>query len=228
MTLRSTILSLFPAIVMLMGCLSFLWICYSPGIFTVTLFLFVIYAFPLLIHKIHDHFYPIKEGISYLQGNEYSPWWGSHQIQSIYITFGVLESVLRLIPGAFSLWLRLWGAKVGKNVYWTPKVEIADRSLIEIGDNVIFGQSCGILSHVVKPKKQNLMLYVKKVKIGNNVFLGAGSYLGPGVFIEDKNFIAADSRLYPNTIIANNSDKKQIELLNQQTSSESKSSVSDY
>ena len=169
MTLRSTILSLFPAIVMLMGCLSFLWICYSPGIVTVTIFLFVLYAFPLLIHKIHDHFYPIKEGISYLQGNEYSPWWGSHQIQSVYITFGVLESVLRLIPGAFSLWLRLWGAKVGKNVYWTPKLEVADRSLIEIGDNVIFGQSCGILSHVVKPKKQNLMLYVKKVKIGNNV-----------------------------------------------------------
>lgn len=203
MTFRSTILSFFPAVVMLVGCLSFLWICNSPGFFSVATFLFSLYGFPLLIHKIHCHFYPIKEGISYLKGQEYSPWWGSHQIQSIYITFGALESALRLIPGAFSFWLRLWGAKVGKNVYWTPTLEIADRSLIEIGDNVVFGQNCGILSHVIKPKKQDLMLYVKRVKIGSNVFIGAGSYLGPGVVIEDENFIVADSKLYPNTAINN-------------------------
>jgi len=202
MTLRSTILSFFPAAVMLMGLISFLWICNSPGIFSVASLIFSLYAFPLLIHKIHNHFYPIQEGISYLQSKEYSPWWGSHQIQSIYITFDCLESGLRLIPGAFSLWLRLWGAKVGQNVYWTPKLEIADRSLIEIGDNVVFGQSCGILSHAIKPKKQNLMLYVKKVKIGSNVFIGAGSYLAPGVIIENETFVPADSRLYPNKVIS--------------------------
>ncbi|MEB3215305.1 MAG: DapH/DapD/GlmU-related protein [Nostocales cyanobacterium 94392] len=203
MTLRSTILSFFPAAVMLMGFLAFLWICYSPGIFSVASLIFSLYGFPLLIHKIHNHFCPVAEGISYLQGKEYSPWWGSHQIQSIYITFDCLESALRLIPGAFSLWLRLWGAKVGKNVYWTPKFQIADRSLIEIGDNVVFGQSCGILSHAIKPKKQNLMLYVKKIKIGSNVFIGAGSYLAPGVIVKDKTFVPADSRLYPNKVIEN-------------------------
>ncbi|MGF1675550.1 MAG: acyltransferase [Rivularia sp. (in: cyanobacteria)] len=203
MTLISTILAFFPAAVMLMGFLSFLWICDSPGIFSVATFIFSLYGFPLLIYKIHNHFYPIEEGISYLQGKEYSPWWGSHQIQAIYITFDFLESVLRLIPGAFSLWLRLWGAKVGQNVYWTPKLQIADRSLIEIGDNVIFGQSCGILSHAIKPKKDNLMLYVKKVKIGNSAFIGAGSYLAPGVTIKDEIFVPADSRLYPNIVIEN-------------------------
>ena len=108
MTITSTILSLFPATVMLMGFLSFLWICYSPGIVSIASFLFSLYLFPLLIYKIHNYFYPIKEGISYLQIKKYSPWWGSHQIQSIYITFTALESALRLIPGAFSLWLRLW------------------------------------------------------------------------------------------------------------------------
>ncbi len=203
MTLKSTILSLFPAVVMLLGFISFLWICYSPGIFSVAAFLFSFYGFPLLIHKIHDYFYPIEEGISYLQGKEYSPWWGSHQIQSIYITFSFFESALRLIPGAFSLWLRLWGAKVGQNVYWTPNLEIADRSLIEIGDRVVFGQSCGLFAHIVKPKKQDLMLYVKKIKIGNNVFLGANSYLAPGVIIPDGTFISADSRLYPNALVGN-------------------------
>ncbi|MBV6623477.1 MAG: acyl transferase [Rivularia sp. (in: Bacteria)] len=204
MTIQSKILCLFPSAVMLLAFICFLWICQSPSFYNITALLFTLYGFPLLIHKIHNYFYPLEEGVSYLKGKEYSPWWGSHQIQSIYISFTALESALRLIPGAFSLWLRLWGAKVGKNVYWTPKLEIADRSLIEIGNNVVFGQDCGVISHVIKPKKQDLMLYVKKVKIGNNVFIGAGSYLAPGVIIKDETFVPAQSRLYPNKVVSPN------------------------
>lgn len=214
MTITSAILTFFPAAVMLLGFLSFLWVCYYPGIFSVAALLFSFYGFPLLIHKIHDYFYPIEEGISYLGGKEYSPWWGSHQIQLIYVTFSFLESALRLIPGAFSLWLRLWGAKVGKHVYWTPAIEIADRSLIEIGDRVLFGQSCGIFPHVVKPKKQDLMLYVKKVKIGSDVFIGAGSKLTPGVIVKDKTFLPVNSCLYPNKVVSNELEKANLELTN--------------
>ena len=106
------------------------------------------------------------------------------------------------------------GAKIGKNVYWTPTLEIGDRSLIEIGgggggggDRVLFGQSCGIFPHVVKPKKQDLMLYVKKVKIGSDVFIGAGSKLTPGVTVKDQTFVPANSCLYPNTIISDELQK---------------------
>ncbi|MGI2903149.1 acyl transferase [Tolypothrix sp. VBCCA 56010] len=157
-----------------------------------------LYVFPLLIHRIHEYFYPLKEGISYLAGKNYSPWWGSHQIQVIYIAFPALETLLRLIPGAFSLWLRLWGAKVGKNVYWTPQLEISDRALIEIGDNVVFGNGVGIYSHIIKPKKQDLLLYVKKVKIGNNVFLGAWNHIAPGVTIADGTYVPVFTHVYPN------------------------------
>ncbi|MEC4819445.1 MAG: acyl transferase, partial [Scytonema sp. PMC 1069.18] len=144
----------------------------------------------------------LKEGISYLCGQDYSPWWGSHQIQVIYITFPAIEAILRLIPGAFSLWLRLWGSQVGKGIYWTPHLEIADRGLLEIGDGVVFGHSIGLYSHIIKPKKQDLMLYVKKVKIGSNVFIGAGSHLGPGVLVEDEIFVPVNSYLFPNKAVS--------------------------
>lgn len=201
MTFLSTLLSWFPTLVMLMALASFLWVCFLPNIVSMTILFFCLYIFPLLIYRTHEKFFPIKEGISYLCDKEYSPWWGSHQIQIIYITFPALEAALRLIPGAFSLWLRLWGAKVGKGVYWTPHLEIADRGLLEIGDNVVFGHGIGIYSHVIKPKKQDLLLYVKKVKIGNNIFLGAWSHLGPGVAVEDGTFVPVNSHLYPNQII---------------------------
>jgi hypothetical protein len=193
MTILSTLLSFFPMLVMIMIFLSFVSICSHPGILSVSTLLFSIYLFPLLIYKIHNHFLPVKEGINYLCGKDYSPWWGSHQIQAIYISFPAFETILRLIPGAFSLWLRLWGSQVGKKVYWTPHLEIADRGLIEIGDNVVFGHKVGIYSHIIKPKKQDLLLYVKKVKIGSNVFLGAGNHIAPGMCIHDNTYIPISS-----------------------------------
>jgi hypothetical protein len=198
MTPLSTILSFFPALVMLMTGVSFLCICFYPGILSIMALLISLYVFPLLIYRIHEYYYPLKEGISYLGTKNYSPWWGSHQIQVIYIAFPVLETLLRLIPGVFSLWLRLWGSKVGKNVYWTPQLEISDRSLIEIGDNVVFGNGVGIYSHIIKPKKQDLLLYVKKVKIGNNVFLGAWNHIAPGVTIVDGTYVPVFTHVYPN------------------------------
>ncbi|MFN6530425.1 DapH/DapD/GlmU-related protein [Nostoc sp. ChiSLP03a] len=198
MTVLSKILLFFPGFVLLLTGAAIVYLAYSPNIFSILGVFLSIYGLPVLVYRLHEWVYPVPEGISYLQNKEYNSWWGSHQIQVIFIAIPVLEAVLRLIPGVFSCWLRLWGAKVGRDVYWTPTLEIADRSLLEIGDRVVIGHRVGIYSHVIKPRKQNLMLYVKKVKIGSNVFVGAGSNLAPGVVIADGSYVPAASNLYPN------------------------------
>lgn len=198
MTVLSKILSFFPTLVLLTTGLSIVYWVHSHNILSIFMILFSLYGLPLLVYRLHNRFYPLQEGINYLGGKNYIPWWGSHQIQAIYIAIPVLEAILRLIPGVFSCWLRLWGAKVGHHVYWTPGLEIADRPLIEIGNNVIFGHRVGIYSHIIKPRKQDLMLYVKKVKIGDNVFVGAGSHLGPGVVISEGTYLPVTTNLYPN------------------------------
>ena len=198
MTVISKILSFFPTFILLLTGAAIIYLVYSPNIFSILAVLLSIYGLPVLVYRLHEWVYPVREGISYLLGKEYSPWWGSHQIQVIYIAIPVLEALLRLIPGVFSCWLRLWGAKVGRDVYWTTRLEIADRSLLEIGDRVVVGHGVGIYCHIIKPRKQNLMLYVKKVKIGSNVFVGAGSNLAPGVVIADSSYLPAATKLYPN------------------------------
>ncbi|MEH2224277.1 acyl transferase [Nostoc sp.] len=198
MTVLSKILSLFPTFILLLTGAAIVYLAYSPNIFSILGVFLSIYGLPVLVYRLHEWVYPVREGVSYLQGKEYSPWWGSHQIQVIYIAIPVLEAVLRLIPGVFSCWLRLWGAKVGRDVYWTTRLEIADRSLLEIGDRVVIGHGVGIYCHIIKPRKQNLMLYVKKVKIGSNVFVGAGSNLAPGVVVADGSYLPAATKLYPN------------------------------
>ncbi|MEH2196703.1 acyltransferase [Nostoc sp.] len=198
MTVISKNLSFFPTFILLLTGAAIIYLAYSPNIFSILAVFLSIYGLPVLVYRLHEWVYPVREGISYLLGEEYSPWWGSHQIQVIYIAIPVLEAVLRLIPGVFSCWLRLWGAKVGRDVYWTTRLEIADRSLLEIGDRVVVGHGVGIYCHIIKPRKQNLMLYVKKVQIGSNVFVGAGSNLAPGVVVADGSYLPAATKLYPN------------------------------
>ena len=198
MTPLSILLSFFPTVNLILVGVSFFYTCHAPGIASILSLLFSLYGLPVLAYRVHHLFYPIQEGIAYLRAKGYSPWWGSHQIQAIYIAIPTLEAILRLIPGAFSLWLRLWGAKVGKQVYWTPHIEIADRSLLEIGDRVVFGHRVGIYPHVIKPKKDDLILYVKRIKIGNDVFVGAGSNLTAGVSIADGTFLPAITNVHPN------------------------------
>ncbi len=198
MTPLSLVLSFFPALIMVGAIASFLSFCIVPNAWSLLLLVTILYGLPPLVHRLHQWRYPLVEGISYLQGKTYSPWWGSHQIQAIYIAFPALETALRLIPGLFSSWLRLWGAQVGKQVYWTPKLEISDRSLIEIGDRVIFGYQIGLYAHAIKPRHGDLMLYVKKIRIGNGVFLSGGVQIGPGVAISDNTFVPTETHLYPN------------------------------
>jgi acetyltransferase-like isoleucine patch superfamily enzyme len=197
MTLLSRLLSFFPTLVMAIALSCVVWILIAPSLLSIFALLFSLYGFPLVVYRLHQRFYPVKEGISYLLTEEYSPWWGTHQIQAIYNSFPVLETILQLVPGLFSFWLRLWGAKVGSQVYWTPSVNIIDRGLLEIGDRVIFGHLSATSSHVIKPKRNDLMLYVKKVRIGNNVFFGAGTAVGPGANVADGAYVPFSSVLYP-------------------------------
>lgn len=158
--------------------------------------LFSIYGLPLLVFRAINLIRPLREGRSYLDGPRYSPWWGSHNIQRLYIAFPPLESLLQLIPGAFSLWLRLWGSRVGKRVYWTPRVEIADRSLLDIGDDVVFAHKVECYAHAIKPRRGRLILYVRRIRIGSRVFVGAGTRIGPGARVGSDTFVPILTDVY--------------------------------
>ncbi|MEM7771418.1 MAG: acyl transferase [Cyanobacteria bacterium P01_E01_bin.6] len=197
MTMLSRVLSVFPAFVMMVNIGAFAYFCSHPGMMSAIALLLSLYGVPPLVYRLHAWRYPISDGISYLLDATYSPWWGSHQIQVIYIAFPMLETIVRMIPGAFSLWLRLWGASIGRQVYWTPGLEIADRGLLTVGDRAVFGHQVGLYAHVIKPKKNNLMLYVKPIIIGSDTFIGAGTRMGPGVVIDDNSYVPAKTDLYP-------------------------------
>lgn len=189
--------SLYPS-ALILGTFGWLvWLVDSGNLWALAGALVTLYLLPPLTFWLHQRRWPVQEGTRRLVGQGYEPWWGSHQIQALYVAVPTLEAVLRLVPGLYSAWLRLWGSRIGKRVIWTPRVEIIDRNLLEVGDDVVFGHFAAVSGHLIQPTRSNLLLYVERVHIGSHAFLGAGSVLGPGSVIADGGRVAAGERVYP-------------------------------
>ena len=129
--------------------------------------------------------------------SSFCPWWAGHQIQSLFNAVPQIESILKIVPGLYSFWLRCWGSKVGKGVYWTSGSVHYDRNLLEIGHGALFGELSISVCHVITPKDNKALLMIAKVKVGHKSFIGAGSVLSPGVRVDDQVMISAGTKSYP-------------------------------
>jgi hypothetical protein len=194
-------MALFPA-VWIAGVLgSVLWLCLMPGAIPLAALLAVIYLVPVIAFRLHQAIWPLVIGDSDLGAGKYVPWWGAHQLQVMYIAVPQLEALLRIVPGLYSAWLRLWGSKVGRGVYWTPLVDLGDRSLLDIGDGAIFGHRATLYAHIISPRRQTkqLILDVRPIVIEAGAFVGAGTALGPGVIVRAGKMVKAGTNVYPGT-----------------------------
>lgn len=148
------------------------------------LFLIIPYLIPCLLFRITFALTKLKEGAFYVESNSDINWQMAFKFQSIYGAIPQLEKLI-IALGLYSPWLRLWGSTIGKNVFWTSHTQVLDRSGLVIGDYCFFGHECALTSHVTSFKRGKAIIYYKKIKIGNHVFLGARSNIAPGVVIQD-------------------------------------------
>ncbi|MBP3846318.1 hypothetical protein J6I39_01065 [bacterium] len=141
----------------------------------------IIYIIPPLITRVALLICPLKNTEYELFSKEYYVWWLTFCSQIIYLRLSFLEEFLRIIPGLYSMWLRIcWGAKIGKLTFWAPGTRILERNFLEIGDNVIFAADTRINAHVQTDKK----LLIAPVIIEDNVVVGAYSLLTCGTVLK--------------------------------------------
>lgn len=92
-----------------------------------------------------------------------------------------------------------WGLRnlhVGKNVFFNFNVCLVDDADITLGDDCLIGPGCHLITaqHPVSPRlRKNQLQFNKPIRIGNNVWLGAGVIVLPGVTIGDNSIVAAGS-----------------------------------
>lgn len=124
-------------------------------------------------------------------------WWLTNQLQTIFNRLPI-DEIVRLVPGAYSLWLRLWGARVGSLVYWSPRSLILDRSLLHVGDAVVIGAGARLGGHLLtRGEDGDLQLVVAPITIRARAIVGAWSLIGPGCEIAEGESVTASTVLPP-------------------------------
>lgn len=160
-----------------------------------------IYLAPPLLVRLLLKLRPLRAGSYQLDAPEFLRWWASAQGQILFCRFPFLEEMLRLVPGLYSAWLRLWGAKVGRLTYWAPEMRIFDRSLIEIGDDVVFGVGGRLVPHVIAEDGSGAAhLHLGPVRIGDGCRIGGYSLLTAGTVVEPGQTLKAFSLSPPFTL----------------------------
>jgi hypothetical protein len=130
----------------------------------------------------------------------YRTWWLLTQVQMIFNRVRVLEELLRLVPGAYSLWLNLWGSRVSLLCFWSPGVFVADRYLLRVGRGAVLGARSHIGGHLVSPSGDGSWeLIVAPVTIAAGSVVGALAGVGPGCVVHANETLPAGRLLAPFT-----------------------------
>lgn len=180
-----------------------------------SILVFVLYLQAPLIWRLLFFIYGPVPKFSYIgkKVDSGNLWFAGHKLQELYETFDFLEKALKTLPGVYSAWLRLWGAKIGKKVNWTSGSKLVDRPHIHVGDRSLIGNMSYISAHAIKKKDGKYTLYVKDVYIHQDVVLSYFVTIGPGAWIENGAFIESGAGIYPNQVIKKGEKYERFEEL---------------
>jgi hypothetical protein len=146
----------------------------------------VLYILPPFLARCLVLIFPIREERIDIPSRDYFVWWILLNLQMIFCRLPFFEELLRMIPGAYSLWLRLWGARIGSLTYWSPGLRVLDRGFLDIGDKVAFGAGVRLNPHViVRDKDGRMQLLLADIHIGDGVIVGGYSLLTAGTHLAD-------------------------------------------
>lgn len=149
--------------------------------------LVVLYILPAIVVRLVLACCPIAPGKHALDSGSFRVWWLTAQCQVIFNRLPLLEELLRLVPCVYSMWLRLWGAKVGGMVFWSPGSVVLDRSFIRVGRGCVLGIGARLHPHLIvrgEGDAASVELWLAPVNIGSQSLIGGFSLLAPGVRVE--------------------------------------------
>ena len=145
-----------------------------------------------------------RRGIPFLEDGYYD---AATEKWLLYEYYEVYYVLFPYFAGFFSVFLdtkprhQAFGAKIGKNtIVGNGRLFNPERTII--GDNCFFGYDAILSGHVYEGRR----LYLKTVRLGNNVTVGANAVVLPGADIGDDVIVGAntvvpkDTKIPPNTI----------------------------
>jgi hypothetical protein len=135
----------------------------------------------------------LKEGEFKIGSLEMLKW---YFVNAMFLIVRTVFMDFMLLTPLCSLFYRMMGVKLGRNVQINSK-NVADHSLLEIGDNSVIGGNATVIGHSFESKG----LRLAKIKIGKNVIIGLNAVIMPGVTIGDYSVVAAGAIVPKQTTI---------------------------
>ena len=89
-----------------------------------------------------------------------------------------------------------WNINLGRNVYFNVNCVILDVARVNIGDNVLLGPAVQIytpLHPMAAAERRSGLEYARPVSIGDDVWIGGGAIICPGVSIGPRSVVGAGS-----------------------------------
>ena len=113
----------------------------------------------------------------------------------------IMKRLLGYIKGSFIVTAPFWcdygyNIEIGENFYTNHNCVILDAARVSFGDNVFIAPNCGFYTagHPLDAEQRNRGLeYACPITIGNNVWIGGGVQVMPGVSIGDNTVIGSGS-----------------------------------
>ena len=113
----------------------------------------------------------------------------------------IIKKLFGKTKGVFTITAPFWcdygyNIEVGENFYTNHNCIILDGAKVAFGDNVFIAPNCGFYTagHPLDAEQRNQGLeYAYSINIGNNVWIGGGVQVMPGVTIGDNSVIGAGS-----------------------------------
>ena len=141
-----------------------------------------IYLVPPLICRLALTVFGSPQGRALTQHDRaYKVWWFTYQWQVPFNRLPWIEEILRLTPGLYVLWLRLWGGRVSLLSFWAPGALVIDRPLIVVEAGAVIGVGAGLSGHsgTLAPDG-TYRIDIGTARVGRGAIMGVRSGLAAG------------------------------------------------
>ena len=114
----------------------------------------------------------------------YRVWWVLAQLQVLFNRLPWIEEILRLVPGLYALWIRLWGGELSPFAYVGPGVAITDRHMVRVERGAVLGLRGALAGHMAtRDASGRWLVLIGSPLVEAEAVLGGEAGLGPGAIL---------------------------------------------